>query len=193
MDFSKLTKEEKANLKFLLEQKKRKLEKKNLTEEKRKLEKPTTRESLTKMAEGKDMRLQDSLNVMSQYPEMTPQKLKKKKLSIEEWVNTADESELMKRYEKLSERSALQRALSKKDPSKLNPVQLKLYNELQLIINKIGGTTPSPTTPSTTTSGGTTGGQSIVQQKVLDPNEIRKNNRSKMYETKTLKCHDGKL
>lgn len=141
---------------------------------------PTTRESLTKMAEGKDMGLQDSMNVMKDYPEFTPQKLKKKKLTIEEWVNTADESELMKRYEELSERSALQRALSKKDPSKLNPPQLKLYNELQLIINKIGGTT-SPSTltpPSPPTSGGppvssppvssppVSGPPSIVQQNI---------------------------
>ena len=172
MDFSKLTKEEKANLKFLLEQKKRKLEKKNLTEEKRKLEKPTTKESEMKLAKGLETNLQDSLNLIPQYPEFTPLELKKKiakqkaeekkALKFENWIKTADESDLMKRYEKLSERIALQKALRKNDPSELNPPQLILWNQLQAIINKIGGTTPS-----TTTSGGTTGGggKSIVQRK----------------------------
>ena len=140
----------------------------DVTEEKRKLEKPTTKESEMKLAKGLETNLQDSLNLMPQYPEFTPLELKKKiakqkaeekkALKFENWIKTADESDLMKRYEKLSERIALQKALRKNDPSELNPPQLKLYNELQLIINKIGGTTPSPTTPSTTTSGGTTGG-----------------------------------
>ena len=64
----------------------------------------------------------------------------------------------MKRYEKLSERIALQKALRKNDPSELNPPQLILWNQLQAIINKIGGTTPSTTTSGGTTGGGTTTG-----------------------------------
>ena len=116
-----------------------------------------------------DFGTRDSLNIYKKegFEEFTPLELKKKiakqkaeekkALKFENWIKTADESDLMKRYEKLSERSALQKALRKNDPSELNPPQLILWNQLQAIINKIGGTTSS-STPSTTTSGGATGG-----------------------------------